>query len=124
LADVPETVLQTEAALRVGRLVQDFAYQLEVTPRPKGADLAAARDGTVWATFHLDVDPQRPLQLRVGATIWGGARANLDAPVEWTGAPPKALDEFVRQRFDVACRRGREENPDHCAECPIPGHRV
>ena len=122
-ADPPATVLKTEVALQIGLLVRSAAYDLEVAPRPNGADLAAARDGTVWATFHVDVDRRRPLNLLVGATVWGGARTSLPAEVAWDSPQKDVVSDFVRDRLALACKRGRAENPDHCARCPDPRHR-
>lgn len=109
--------------MRIGLLVRQCGYELEATPRANGADLAAGRDGTVWATFHLDVDRRRPLNLLVGATVWGGARVALEGAVPFAGEPARGLEGFVRDRLALACRKGRAENPDHCAACPDPSHR-
>lgn len=124
MADFPSTILETETAVQVGLLIRSSAYALEVTPRANGADLAAGREGTVWATFHLDVEPRRPLFLRVGATVWGGARTNLADDLTWDARPSPALAAFVRDRLALACKRGRAEDPEHCRECPDPTHRV
>ena len=123
VASFPETALATEAAIRMGLLVGEAGYDLDATPRPKGADLAARRHGTTWATFHMDVDRARPLLLRIGATVWGGARQDMADDVLWDGPPGEALDRFVRERLAFACKRGRAEDPEHCAECPDLTHR-
>jgi hypothetical protein len=123
LPEFPSTVLETETAFHVGRLVRAAGYELEVTPRPNGADLAAGRDGTIWATFHVDIDQRRPLFLRLGATVWGGARTAIGSDVPWDAKPDEPLSAFVRDRLELACKRGRSQNPDHCAECPNPKHR-
>ena len=119
----PSTILETETAVQVGLLIRSAAYALEVTPRPNGADLAAGREGTVWATFHLDVDPRRPLLLRVGATVWGGARTNFSEELTWDAKPTPGLVAFVRDRLALACKRGRAEDPEHCRACPEASHR-
>lgn len=123
MADAPQTPLSTEAALAIGLLIRHAGYEVDVAPRPGGADLAAAREGTVWATFHLDLDKRKPLNLRVGATVWGGARIACPVEVPYDGAPDPRLEEFVKERLAMACKKGRLENPDHCAECPDASHR-
>jgi len=109
--------------MQIGLMIRGAAYQLEVTPRPNGADFAAGREGTVWATFHVDVDRRRPLLLRVGATVWGGARTNLSEDVAWDAKPAPPFAAFVRDRLALACKRGRAEDPDHCRDCPEASHR-
>ncbi len=123
LAEFPNTVLETETALKIGMLVRASAYELEVTPRPSGADLAAGREGTIWATFHVDADPKRPLFLRVGATVWGGARRGIGTEVRWDSPAGEQLEAFVRDRLEFACKQGRTQDPEHCAKCPVPSHR-
>lgn len=118
----PTTILETEAALLLGKLVQEAGYELEVTARKGGADLAASRRSTIWATFHVDVDRARPLFLRVGATVWGGARIATRFDVAWDGPPDPRLRTFAHDRLAMACKKGREESPDHCDACPQPGH--
>lgn len=110
--------------MQIGLHVRAAAYELEVTPRPNGADFAAGREGTVWATFHLDVDPRRPLFLRVGATVWGGARTNLQEDVTWDAKATPAFAAFIKDRLALACKRGRSQDPDHCRHCPEPAHRA
>src|SRR5687767_9734316 len=104
-------------------MVRAAGYALEVAPRPNGVDLAAAREGTVWATFHVDVPKGRPLFLNVGATVWGGARQGHEGEIAWDASPDERLSAFVRDRLALACKKGRAEDPDHCAECPDPTHR-
>lgn len=123
VSEFPSTVLETETAVQLGLLIRSAAYQLEVTPRPNGADLAAGREGTVWATFHVDVDPRRPVFLRVGATVWGGARTNFADDLTWDAKATPRLAAFVKDRLALACKRGRAEDPEHCRDCPEPSHR-
>jgi hypothetical protein len=118
------SVLETEAAFEIGKLVRAAGYGLEVAPRAKGADLAASRDGTVWATFHLDVDGKHADALHVGATVWGGARSPGPPDLPRRGTLNGRLSAFVRDRLLLACKRGRAENPDHCSTCPDPTHAV
>lgn len=120
---LPPTVLETETAIQIGLLIRAAGYDVDVTPRPTGADLAAERHGTVWATFHVDVDRKRPLFLRVGATVWGGARVGSGREVPWDEPPAEPVVAFVRDRIALACKKGRQENPDHCRECPDASHR-
>lgn len=121
MSDYPDSVLDTEAALRVGVAVHAAAYELEPAPRKNGADLSALRNGSVWATFHLDVDAKRPLFLRFGATVFGGARQ--DAAGTFPFHDPEAfrdgrIEAFVGDRLALACRRGLEQDPRHCDACP------
>lgn len=123
MASFPNTALETEAALKLGMMIRAAGYELDPSPRKNGADLAAARHGTIWLTFHVDVDPGKPLLLRIGATVWGGARINTGFEVPWDASPDERLIKFARDRLALACKRGREESPDHCEECPEPSHR-
>jgi len=118
---VPETVLETEAAVRVAMAIRNAGYELEATPRGQGADFGAQRNGTVWATFHLEVDKRRPLFLKLGATVFGGARQEAPGAFPYDEREAYAdsrVEAFVRDRLALACRRGLEQDPQHCDACP------
>ncbi|HLE47625.1 MAG TPA: hypothetical protein VI818_04950 [Candidatus Thermoplasmatota archaeon] len=124
MPSIPTRVLETEAAIQIGLLIRAAGYEVDATPRPDGADLAAGRRGTIWATFHVDMDRKRPLFLRVGATVWGGARVPAASDVAFDAEPDVHVKAFVRDRLALACKKGREESPDHCDACPDPTHRA
>jgi hypothetical protein len=76
----------------------------------------------VWATFHLGYDRQRPLFVRVGATVWGGARADFPQLLAYDDAAAARdgrLDAFAADRLALACRKGLAEDPGHCDACPV-----
>ena len=124
LAAFPQAVLETETAIKIGLLIRAARYEVDATPRSNGADLAAERHGAIWATFHVDVDREKPRFLRVGATVWGGARVSAGRHVPWDEPADDRVVAFVRERLAVACKKGREANPDHCKDCPDAGHRT
>jgi hypothetical protein len=118
---MPESALETEAALRVGVAIHAEGYEVEPSPRKNGADFGALRHGSVWATFHLDVDPRRPLFLRLGATVFGGARQDATGTFPYDDAATYTdgrVERFVSERLALACRRGLEQDPRHCDACP------
>lgn len=117
----PESLLATDLAERIGLAVRAAGYELEVVPRKEAADLGAARNGVVWATFHLGYEPKRPLFVRIGATVWGGARQDFSEALPYDdprAAADGRVEGFVRERLGVACRRGLEQDPGHCDACP------
>lgn len=114
-------LLRTEAALRLGLLVHACGYEVEPAPRAHGVDFGAVRNGTVWATFHLESDAHDSERLRLGATVFGGARQDAPTPLTPTLVPPETaqrLEAFVRDRLRWACKRGCEQDSKHCADCP------